>query len=147
MIRPKLIPARNEFSGVYELELSEEVPNEPTPGIFDPMPPFFSFNGADIPWLVWKPIYQEYDPIVLRAALPHDWGYLTHHVPREIIDEKLRLDLIQCGVPRWKADLCFEGVSKFGNAHWENSIDDLKYIDWLKQKLVNNDIDPKRYNI
>lgn len=146
MIFAPLLPKRNEYSGVFEYELYTELALERN-GVLILLPKWFSYNGASLPGLFWQAIYSPFDPIVMMAALFHDWLYLSHITTREESDLIL-LELLRVNdVPETKCRLIYDGVRGFGGLHWNNTEEDIKYMAWLCNRLRANGIDPARYQL
>ena len=145
MLEDKVAPRKNTFSKVWEYELLEDVELE-YHGETIVVPRYFSYDGASIPSLAWQAVYTPFDPIVMTPALIHDWLYANHQVEKTDADCVLRKLLRENGVPLVKAELIYRGVEFFGAAAWENSSDDLKYLRWLRKKLVDDGVDVSKYH-
>tara|TARA_R110000796_G_scaffold55182_1_gene128649 strand:- start:34 stop:408 length:375 start_codon:yes stop_codon:yes gene_type:complete len=75
----------------------------------------FTFDGASIPTftgLTWALTYSPFDPIVMRAALLHD--YLCVMQPAQITPkmaaQAFRTMLIEDGAAPWKANLMYRAI-------------------------------------
>jgi predicted nucleic-acid-binding protein len=76
----------------------------------------------------------------------HDWLYTNHQFKkREDADKVLRTLLKENGVPAAKVEIIYRAVSFFGSAAWDNSADDVKYMKWLRQKLIGAGINVDKY--
>jgi hypothetical protein len=65
--------------------------------------------------------------IAQEPAVPHDYIYNMHTVPRETADSMLYEACLLTGVPRWKAWLIYQGVRIGGASHWSPSPDEVKH--------------------
>ena len=144
MLEDKVAPRKNAYSEVWEYELLEDVEIE-YEGETIIVPRYFSYDGATIPSLAWHTIYTPFDPIVMTPALIHDWLYANHQVSKNAADHVFRNLLCENGVPPPKAELMYTGVKLFGEPAWRNSPDDIGYLRWLRDKLVNEGIDVGKY--
>ena len=144
MLDDKVSPRKNAYSKMWEYELLEDLELE-YEGETIVVPRYFSYDGATIPSLAWQMMYTPFDPIVMTPALVHDWLYATHQLEKEDVDCLFEKLLRENGVPPVKADLMFRGVEFFGAAAWENSDDDLKYLRWLRKKLLDNGVSVAKY--
>lgn len=145
MLDIKLAPRRNEYSKSWEYDVLEDVAYD-FQGTTIVVPQFFSYDGASIPSLAWQTIYTPFDPIVMAPALVHDWLYSNQQVDRDDADKVLRKLLKDNGVPSIKVDLIYRAVQFFGGAAWENTSEDLKYLRWLRQKLLNAGVNVDKYH-
>ncbi len=145
MLAIKLEPRRNDYSKAWEYELLEDV-SYLYKGEVLIVPQFFSYDGATIPSLGWQAVYTPFDPIVMAPALVHDWLYSNHQVSKDDADTILRRLLKGNGVPSFKVDVIYRAVKFFGEAAWENTAEDLKYLRWLKKKLSDAGVNVDKYH-
>jgi len=144
MLDDKVAPRKNAFSKCWEYELLDDVKLEYGSETIV-VPRYFSYDGATIPSLAWNAMYTPFDPIVMTPALIHDWLYANHQLEKFDADCVFRNLLRDNGVPQSKAELMFRGVGFFGEAAWENSSDDIKYLRWLRKKLVDDGVSVAKY--
>jgi hypothetical protein len=110
------------------------------------VPKYFSYDGATIPSFAWQVVYTPFDPIVMTPALVHDWLYSNHQVDKSAADKLLKKLLTDNGAPTGKIETIYRAVEFFGDAAWKNSSDDLKYLRWLRKKLIDDGIDVSKYH-
>lgn len=144
MAEIQLCPMKNDFSKMWEYELIEDFKID-YQGAMIVVPKYFSYDGASIPSFGWQAIYTPFDPIVMLPALVHDWLYTNHQIQRDQADKLFRKLLKDNGVPPPKVETMYRAVQFFGAAAWDNSSDDIKYLRWLKKKLIDNGIDVSPY--
>ncbi len=81
------------------------------------IPAGYRWDGASIPRrLHWWG--SAFDTRHVRASLRHDWDYETGRVPRLEADTRYYRDLVEDGLPEWKAAVEFLGVRLFGSTHY-----------------------------
>ncbi len=144
MLDDKVSPRKNAYSKIWEYELLEDLEFEFGSETII-VPRYYSYDGATIPSLAWQSIYTPFDPIVMTPALVHDWLYANHQLEKVDADSVFRKLLCDNGVPAVKADLMYRGVEFFGAAAWENGDGDLKYLRWLRKKLLDDGASVKKY--
>jgi hypothetical protein len=103
------------------------------------VPPGFSFDGATIPWPLWRRYYSPFDPVVMTPALVHDWLYCSHEMSRSEADDWFRDLLIGSGVPTYKAWLMWTAVDRMGGRYWPNTDPDLAYLRGLRDRLPESE--------
>jgi hypothetical protein len=54
-----------------------------------------------------------------QPAVPHDFVYNMHTVPRAVADSMLYEACLLTGLPCWKAALIYAGVRVGGGSHWD----------------------------
>lgn len=146
-MHPRLIPKRNEFSGIWEFEFCQEMPYLRLDGTLGIIPPFYSFDGLSGPALVHIVFHAAYDPAIVGPSAIHDLEYLLHLIPRESADENLKANMVASGESEAGASTAYKAVRLFGEPHWMNSAADLQYIEWLKAKLIKEGYDPGKYHL
>lgn len=139
-----LMPKRNESSREWEYELVQDFEityrNETII-----VPKYFSYDGATIPTFAWQAIYSPFHPIVMEPALVHDWLYSNHQVSRSDTDKLFRKLLENNRVPEIKVRAMYHAVDLAGEAYWENSKSDIKYLASLYRKLRDEGVDVDKY--
>jgi hypothetical protein len=78
------------------------------------VPAGFIFDGASVPRFFWR-VVTPHSPLVIRAALGHDYGYTTRKKPREWLDNWFREVLIEDGVNALTAAAMYRAVRLFGD--------------------------------
>lgn len=141
---PVLKPDKNKLEEAYEVfeDIGENIGN-----VLINVPKFFQYDGASIPVYAWQFIGTPFNPRFMKAAVFHDWLYHTHQVNRASADEIFYKILIQCGVGKTKAILMREAVVNLGGWYWENSADDLQYIQRLTKLILDSGRNPADYGI
>ena len=85
----------------------------------------FPTDGASVPILLRRWAGHPFDWPRLAAALPHDWLYASHAVPRWVADLIFLALLICVKYPFWSALADWWAVSRFGeNAYYHHGIED-----------------------
>jgi hypothetical protein len=82
----------------------------------------FTFDGASIPSLTgftWVVTYSPFDPIVMRAALVHDYICVTQpaRIPPKLAAKAFRTMLLEDGASPWKAELMYRAIL-LGGPKW-----------------------------
>lgn len=80
----------------------------------------FMTDGASVPILLQRWAGHPFDWPRLAAALPHDWLYASHAVPRWIADLIFLVILICVGYPVWRSIADWWAVSRFGESAYHN---------------------------
>ena len=101
-------------------------------GIFIRIPAGFVFDGASIPFFAWVLTYTPHHPIVMLAAMVHDYLYLTHRTSREQADMIFKSLLLQNFCPVGKAQAMHTGVRVGGGLFWGWSEKDKTQITLLQ---------------
>jgi hypothetical protein len=110
------------------------------------IPRSFYYDGASIPSLLWFLLYNPFDPVVMEAALIHDWLYSTKVVNRSIADRILKTKLKDDGADWLRRNLIWLGVRSFGWLFgWPDTKDDIDYMKGLYTELVTRNITPDKY--
>ena len=99
------------------------------------IPAGYWFDGASIPSIFWMLIGSPFLPQFWAAALPHDWGYLTHVLPKSVYDELFRQFLIASRVGSFKARIMWSAVRTGGLLAWGNTIADIEELAKIKSEL------------
>jgi hypothetical protein len=99
------------------------------------IPNGYWYDGASIPRIFWSLVGSPFQPKFLAPALWHDWGYLTHVLPRSVYDEGFRTLLMDCGVGSFKARIMWSAVRTGGVFAWGNTIADIEDLAKLKSQL------------
>lgn len=83
------------------------------------IPRGFITDLASIPRIAWW-IYPPSNPYSREASIPHDYIYRLDYrnYTKEYADNLFRAILRYSGMPRWKAWLFYQSVSKFGRGGW-----------------------------
>jgi hypothetical protein len=77
--------------------------------------PLFTHAGRQL----WRVLGRfRYQSDVAGLAVPHDFIYNMHTVPRAVADEMLYEACLLTGVPKWKAWAIYAGVRVGGGSHW-----------------------------
>lgn len=83
------------------------------------VPAGFEFDGASIPPFFWLAFHSPYHPKVVRAALIHDYLYVTHEVDKAEADLTFVTILGIDGVDKWRRKNMWRAVHLFGGKAWE----------------------------
>ena len=100
------------------------------------IPRGFEFDGASIPPLLWPVIGSPFDPRFVRAALIHDWLYSSHLIDRKTADKAFKAVLLEDGVSDWRASAMYSAVRAGGLYAWDDSPEDVAYMQWLRSRIV-----------
>ncbi|GDY14937.1 hypothetical protein LBMAG53_38150 [Planctomycetota bacterium] len=93
------------------------------------VPRYFSYDGATIPAIAQPATYGPFDPIVMPAALVHDWIYTNQYFGkddrgRELADDLFRDLLLEFGAPHYTARLMHGAIRRFGDCYYLNTARD-----------------------
>lgn len=111
------------------------------------VPQFFQYDGASIPSLGWQIIGTPFNPHFMEAAVIHDWLYHSHQLEKKDADKLFYKILLENNVDPVKAVLMREAVEKFGDWYWKNDEEDSKYIEKLKNKIIESGREPSKYGL
>jgi hypothetical protein len=115
-------------------------------GITIRIPAGFVFDGASIPFFAWILTYTPHHPVVMLAAMVHDYLYLTHFVSREQADMIFKSLLLKNYCSPEKAALMHRCVRLGGGMFWgwsEKDKDKIRFLQNLvgKENLVRYHLD------
>lgn len=84
------------------------------------VPVGFDSDGASVPRALWGVVFPAEDNRAMFGAIFHDFCYRTHPATWEksSADTAFRYLLIEGGVPKFRANLAYLGVSIFGGKAW-----------------------------
>ena len=84
------------------------------------VPVGFDSDGASVPRALWCIVFPSEDNRAMFGAIFHDFCYRTHPATWEksSADTAFRYLLIEGGVPKFRANLAYFGVSIFGGKAW-----------------------------
>lgn len=102
------------------------------------VPGYFCFDGASIPAWAQPLTYTPFHPMVMAAALVHDWLYCSHQVPRETADDIFLEILLRNGADQGKAELMYKAVRVGGGWFWDHDKKDKKNLFLLHILIKNN---------
>jgi len=98
------------------------------------IPAGYFIDGASIPMPFWF-IGTPFEPRFWAAVFPHDWDYLTHVIPRNIIDEVFRRFLISPETSSRIARIMWASVRTGGYFAWKNDRNDELLLFQLKREI------------
>ena len=80
------------------------------------VPPGFVSDGLTLPKAA-RVVVDRQGP-GLRAALIHDWMYINAYISKDFADKVFYDQLIDDGVPEWKAIIMYHAVKLFGEGNY-----------------------------
>lgn len=95
-------------------------------------PKGFKFDGASIPDILKSLFYGSYDPLIVTAALVHDWLYSNHQMSRKEADRVFRKILIRDNTDTTKTALMYSAVRLGGGSHYDHTELELEMLKELE---------------
>jgi len=111
------------------------------------IPEGFTYDGATVPQIFWALTGGPYHPRGMKAALVHDWLYMTQLLPQAEADSILAELLKEWGTHHWKVEAFYKSVSTFGRNFYKWTAQDLEHIAHHIERLRARGINPEKFRL
>lgn len=145
--RPAFVPGRSDhYPGQKGCYYAQDWTYMAVDGTFVTVPRGYWYNGGSIPSLLWAATFSPFDTDIIDWFGFHDFSYLTHCVDKTVADHTLQRGLELAGFGK-RAALVAGAVATFGNKFWSRDLQDLRYLNFLRQALTEEGRDLKTFNL
>lgn len=111
------------------------------------IPRGFTYDGATVPQVFWAITGGPFHPRVMKAALVHDWYYLTRLVDQKEADDVLARLLKEWGTHHWKVEMFYKSVATLGCFYYPRSERDTQHLLYWFEELEKRGIDPQEFRL
>lgn len=132
---PITVPAFNELYQEWGLNVVGDWHFTDSLGKRHTVPDGYWCNAGSIPKPFWQLTFSPFHPIMVIAALPHDWGYFSHVMPKAVADATLYMHLREVGAGSVKSAAIKTAVAMFGESSYQRDATDRQYLAQLRADI------------